>query len=167
MAVTFTKINQGDIPHRIKWLNDPEVSQYLGHRVRIGTDEKFHQEWFAKYKTDKSREIFTIKADGKKIGQVGLLDINLLDKNASLYIMIGEKDYWQKGFGTKALEFILDYGFNELKLHKIWLDVHAENLPAIKLYQKFGFTEEGRFKDQIRHGDKFTTELRLAKINPY
>ena len=97
---------------------------------------------------------------------MGLLDINLLDKNACLYIVIGEKEYWRKGIGTQAIKFILDYGFNKLKLHKIWLDVHADNLPAIKLCQKFGFTEEGRFKDQIRHGSKYTDELRMAKFNP-
>jgi RimJ/RimL family protein N-acetyltransferase len=62
------------------------------------------------------------------------------------------------------MEFILDYGFSKLKLHKIWLDVHADNFSTIKLYQKFGFVEEGVFRHQVYCNDVFGDEIRMAKF---
>jgi len=164
MNITFRKLTIKDLSHRMKWLNDPEVNKYLSTRVRSGTDEEFHKKWFKNYSSDETREIFTIEVDNEPVGQVGLININTLDKNASLYIMIGEKAYWNKSIGSKSIEFILEHGFSQLKLHKIWLDVHAENKTAIKLYEKFGFTQEGLFKDQIQYGDHFSDEIRMAKF---
>lgn len=165
MEITFRKLAQKDLPLRMKWLNDPEVNKYLGHRTRSGTDEEFHRQWFERYFNDQTKEIFTIEVDGKPVGQVGLVDINLLDKNGDLYLVIGEKDFWNKGVGSAAMEYILDYGFNTLKLHKIWLEVHARNSVAIKLYEKYGFTREGLYKDNVLYDDCFDDEIRMAKFN--
>jgi|GEM_PF-318773 len=164
--LNYQKLTREHLPHRIKWLNDAEVNRYLGHQVRNGTDEEFHNKWFDEYDKDESREIFLILDDDKAIGQIGLLDINLYDKNACLYILIGEKDYWHKGIGSEAMDFILDHGFNKLHLRKIWLEVHAKNENAIKLYEKFGFVQEGYFKDNVLYNDGFGDEIRMAKLNP-
>ncbi|MFA7253490.1 MAG: GNAT family protein [Patescibacteria group bacterium] len=164
METNFRKLTIEDLPHRIKWLNDPEINKHLGTRVRTGTDEEFHKKWFECYFSDDFREIFTIEVDGKPVGQVGLLDINPLDKNGCLYIIIGEKNYWGKGIGSQAMEFILNYGFDTLGLHKIWLEVYASNSAAIKLYKKFGFNNEGIYKDQVLYPDGFVDEIRMAKF---
>ncbi len=163
--ITYHKLTRTHLPHRMKWLNDPEVNRYLGLQVRQGTDEKFHQTWFDKYENDETRDIFCIEANNEIIGQIGLLDINLNDKNACLYVLIGEKSYWNRGFGSEAMEFILDYGFKKLGLHKIWLEVHTRNINAIKLYKKFGFEQEGLFKDNVLYKDGFDDEIRMAKFN--
>ncbi len=164
MKIIFRKITINDLPYRLKWLNDPEVNKYLGHRTRSSTDEEFHRQWFEDYQKNKSKEIFTIEIDGKPVGQVGLVDINLLDKNGDLYLVIGDKNYWGKGIGSSAMEYILDYGFNKLKLHKIWLEVLARNSIAIKLYEKYGFKREGLYKDNVLYDDGFGDEIRMAKI---
>jgi LEA14-like dessication related protein len=83
MQNLFKKLTIKDLPYRMKWLNDPEINKHLGARVRTGTDEEFHKKWFENYIEDESREIFTIEVDCKPVGQVGLIDINLLDKNAA------------------------------------------------------------------------------------
>lgn len=164
--ISYKKLTREHLPYRMKWLNDPEVNRFLGHQVRNGTDEEFHRKWFSDYENDDSREIFMIESDGKIIGQVGLLDINLQDKNACLYILIGEKSCWNQGLGSDAIKFILDYGFNKLGLHKIWLEVHVRNTNAIKLYKKFGFQQEGLFKDNVSYEDGYDDEIRMAKFNP-
>jgi len=160
----YTKLDRGHLPHRMKWLNDADVNRYLGHQVRNGTDKDFHTKWFDGYENDDSREIFLILDGSKPVGQIGLLDINLYDKNASLYVLIGEKDCWHKGIGSEAMKFVLDYGFKELGLHKIWLEVHAKNENAIKLYEKFGFVQEGYYKDNVLYNGSFGDEIRMAKI---
>lgn len=164
--ISYHELTRDHLAYRMKWLNDPEVNNYLGLRVRLGTDKKFHEAWFDKYKNDETREIFMIESDGKIIGQIGLLDINLQDKNADLYILIGEKDHQGKGFGTEAVKFILSYGFDNLHMHKISLGVHSRNTIAVKLYKKFGFRQEGILKDNILYKDGYDDEIRMAKFNP-
>lgn len=164
--ISYKKLTREHLPYRMKWLNDPEVNRYLGQMTRQGRDEEMHRKWLDIYEDDKTKEIFMTECNGQMIGQVGLVDIHLIDQNACLYIVIGEKDYWNKGVGSEAMEFILDYGFSKLKLHKICLDVHARNENAIKLYKKFGFEQEGVFKDQVHYADSFGDEIRMAKFNP-
>src|SRR5680860_499627 len=96
----YIPITREHIEYRIKWLADPEINRFLGTVVRNGLDRSFHERWFDGYEKEEAegkRKIFMIEVDGKFVGQVGLLDINKDDKNAVLYIVIGEKDYWGKG----------------------------------------------------------------------
>lgn len=165
MDLSYRKLVDTDLPYRMKWLNDPDVYRFLGHQVRLGTDLAFHQQWFEKYLADDSREIFMILADGKPIGQVGLLDLNKLDKNACLYVAIGDKKYRGRGIGQTAVKYIVDYGFNKYKFHKIWLEVHGKNEVAINCYKKCGFSVEGIFKDQVLYDDEFGDEIRMAIFN--
>ena len=64
-----------------------------------------------------------------------------------------------------AMQFILNYGFNKLKLHKISLGVFSNNLPAIKLYKKIGFKTEGKFRDECLRRGKYLDMLSMAKFN--
>lgn len=167
--ITFRPLGARDVSLRMKWLNDPETNKFLGTRVRQGTDIEFHKKWFKKYKSDESREIFIILASGEPIGQVGILYINHDDKNASLYIIIGEQEFRGHGYGKEAIKYILHYAFKTLKLHKVWLEVHAENTNAIKCYMACGFTEEGVLKDSVLYGEgksaRYGDELRMAIFN--
>jgi RimJ/RimL family protein N-acetyltransferase len=88
-----------------------------------------------------------IICDGEiPIGEVGLVQINAHDKNANVFIVIGEHDYLNKGIGTQSILFIKDYAFKKLKLHKICIGINAENKRAIRCYEKAGFIEEGILK---------------------
>lgn len=60
-----------------------------------------------------------------------------------LGIVIGEKSYWNKGFGQDATKQLLDYGFNLLNLNNIMLGVFSFNKAAINCYKKIGFKEIG------------------------
>jgi RimJ/RimL family protein N-acetyltransferase len=157
--LSYRQLEKKDLKYRLKWLNDPETNEFLGSRTREGTDLKFHLNWYKEYEKDKRRKIYTIEFDENSIGQIGLTDIDLLDKNACVYVMIGEKNYRGRGIGTEAVKFILDYGFNELGLHKIWLDYHSDNIAGRKCYDKCGFVEEGRCREQILKHGKYIDEI--------
>ena len=60
---------------------------------------------------------------------------------------------WDQGLGQDTLRAMLDYGFDHLNFHRIYLRVFAENARAIHAYEKVGFVHEGRFReDNWRHG---------------
>lgn len=165
MELRFRDFSAEDMPFRKKWLADPEVNKHLGHQVRAGLDDDFHQHWLENYLRDEEwgeRKIFLVWDGDKPIGQVGLLDINQHDKNALLYIVIGETEYRRRGLSQPILRYICDYGFETLGLHKISLEVHADNTAAVRAYEKFGFVTEGVFRENISYDDRYGDEIRMA-----
>ncbi|MFA4996332.1 MAG: GNAT family protein [Patescibacteria group bacterium] len=164
MKITFRPIRKTDLKYRFKWLNDPETTEFLGTRTRQGTDFDFHLRWYEKYKTDETRKIFMILYDKKPIGQVGLTHIDQDDKNAELYIAIGEKEFRGKGIGQRAVKFIIDYAFKTLKLHRISLGCFEENVAGLKCYKKCGFVKEGLIREQFYKNGKYCNEVRMGLI---
>ena len=163
--VSYRKLEKRDLPDRVRWFNKIEVSRYLNADARKGTTLKKQQEWYARFIKKDDILMYTIESDGKPVGNVALTDISKTDSNAGIFIAIN-CDYYGKGIGMKAIQFILDLGFNELNLHKIWLYVCAENVPAINLYKKCGFKEEGRLKDMWNVDGKYYDEIVMAIFNP-
>ena len=78
-----------------------------------------------------------ILADGVYVGNIYLTDIG--DGCATYHIFIGDRDYWGKGIAREASLQIIDYGFKELKLDKIFLEVRKQNERAVRLYLSIGF----------------------------
>lgn len=155
-----------DTSLRVKWLANHEVNHYMGSEVRSGTTLADEEKKFKNRSSEKkTREIFIILDGEKPIGDVGLVDIDRIDKNAFLVIMIGEDGYRGKGIGTKALDFIIKYAFEKLGLNKISLQVNVDNVPAVKCYQKFGFIEEGRLKKHALIDGQFKDEIIMSLFN--
>ncbi len=94
--------------------------------------------------------LFSIRtlADDKLIGIVSLRVHSWTHSDAWLGIMVGERDYWGKGYGTDAVRLILHFGFVELNLRRISLAVHSYNERAVKSYEKVGFKLEGRMRGE-------------------
>lgn len=126
-----------------RWLNDFRTTDYLGMGSKIMTLEK-EKEYIANHMdAEASLNIVTLDED-KLIGTVALENIDHIDRKATLGIFIGDEKEREKGYGTEAINLILDYGFNYLNLNNIKLDVIEFNKRAIACYKKCGFKEAGR-----------------------
>lgn len=99
-------------------------------------------------------------ADDRLIGHTSLMHINHANGNAWVGIGMGDPDYRGRGYGTDTMRVVLRYAFQELNLHRVSLDAVAENLRAVRSYEKSGFVLEGRtrgteYRDRVR-GDLVT-----------
>lgn len=146
---------KSDIEFRLKWLNNPKINKFIGDNPGKKTTFKKQRKWFEDYKNNNKKKFFTICDDKKPIGFMGLSNINKINKNADLFIVIGEDNYRGKGFAKKAIVWLTNFGFRKLGLHKINLGVIEENIVAIKLYKSVGFKIEGKMKDEIYFNNKF------------
>jgi RimJ/RimL family protein N-acetyltransferase len=70
---------------------------------------------------------------------------------AEFGIVIGDKNYWSRGYGTDAVTTLTGFGFGELNLQRIWLRVFDFNTRAIRCYEKSGFVLEGRLRRHHYH----------------
>ena len=126
-----------------KWFNDFKTTDYIGMSAKIMTLEK-EKEYIANHMDDEaSLNIVTLDKD-KLIGTVRLEHIDHVNMTATLGIFKNKKKEREKGYGTEAINLILDYGFNYLNLNNIKLDVVEFNERAIACYKKCGFKEYGR-----------------------
>ena len=83
------------------------------------------------------------------VGMTRLDDIEGHHGTAVLGLSIGREGEWGKGYGTDASRVTIRYGFQELNLYRIWLDVFGYNDRAQALYRRLGFTEEGRLREHF------------------
>ncbi len=136
-------IEREDLPTFVRWMNDPEVRQYLEIYLPMSMAEE--EQWFEAHLKDDTSRIFGIESeDGRLIGNVGLGDLDWKNRNAHLGIVIAEKERWGRGYGTDAIRALLDFAFNQMNLHRVYLSVFDFNERAIRCYEKCGFRHEGR-----------------------
>lgn len=147
-SVLLQPMKRSDISYFLKWFNDPEVVQYLDMYLPMTemAEEKFIEELgTTRAKSEVLLVIEAIEGDSTKpIGNCGLHGIDSRDRNALFGIVIGEKDYWSKSYGTEAARLLINYGFRQLNLHRISSSSFAFNERSIKFHKKVGFREEGR-----------------------
>ena len=165
--IKFRPFIQTDLPYRVKWLNNPALNRFIG-QLGVRTNLSRETKWFSNYQKDPTRRLFVICDRQHPIGLVGLIHINRSDRQAELFIAIGEDDYRGQGWGKQALQWIIRYAFLKLKLHKIKLSVTSDNTAAIHLYEAMGFGVEGELSDEIfdRQHQNYRHLKLMALFNP-
>jgi len=138
-----------DIPQFLKWINDPDITEDLMLYQPISAEEEAN--WYENMLKRPAAEhvmVIEIKApvEGKSetetwfpIGNIQFLDIDWRNRKTEIGIMIGEKEYWDQGYGSEAMQLMLKHGF--------------KNVRGIRAYEKTGFTVESRFREaHYQHG---------------
>jgi RimJ/RimL family protein N-acetyltransferase len=144
-------LERDDLPHFVRWINDPETRRFMVVRYPLSLVEE--ESWWEGFLDRKNDHIFAIEArDGTYIGNIGLHSLDWENRRAQLGIIIGEKAYWGKGYGSDAIEAMLGWAFSYLNLNRISLSVYAYNERAIRCYRKCGFQHEGTMR-QARYSD--------------
>lgn len=146
----------------LRWRNDRDIIDSLFSYRGVTLSE--HRNWFERYIKSDTRIEFVIykKDDGKKIGTIGLSSIDYRNQKAEYGILIGEKSEWGKGYAKEASLVILEYGFKELNLSKIYLRVFFDNTNAVYLYENLGFTREGVLRRDVFKKGNFKDVLAMS-----
>jgi len=87
--------------------------------------------------------------DDRLVGFVAVCRIEWANHHGWVAVGLGEVADRRRGYGLEAVSMVLRYAFHELGLHRLSLDVIASNQPAISLYRKLGFREEGRLRERV------------------
>ena len=87
------------------------------------------------------------KASNLPIGDCGFHTWNATHKRAEVFYNMRNESFKQKGLMTEALKAVLNYGFTELKLHRVEALIAAENKPSLKLLLRYGFKKEGIMRE--------------------
>ncbi len=81
--------------------------------------------------------------DHNPLGLIDLFDFNPTHNRAGVGILITEKGNRGKGYGTEALELVVNYGKTHLHLHQLYANISEDNAPSITLFENQGFCKVG------------------------
>ena len=132
-----------DIPDEYAWRVDEELSRLDATRPLTMSYEDFfrYTREEIQFQSYRSKRLAVDTLGGLHIGNVMYYDFNKKNAEIELGIMIGDKDYWGKGYGTDIVVTLLNYLFTVLGLKRVYLHTLAWNYRAQASFTKSGFKE--------------------------
>jgi len=159
--VHLRALDEGDLERTLRWHNDPDLYRTLVDDFRY-VSQGAERQWLAMrtvYSMSEVNLAICLSPSAEHIGNIYLRPINLISRNASLGIFIGEKVHRGQGYGGQALREVLKHAFGDLELERVFLTVLTDNLNAIRLYEKRGFKTEGRMRRHVLKNGEFKDVL--------
>lgn len=164
--VRLREYRKEDVDLRLKYINDPEVLEYLESGIPYPVTLNEELKWFEAISAFKDSYRFAVEAieGGHYIGDCGVNSIDWKNRVANLVIFIGNKEYRGKGYGTEAMQLLLSFVFNEININKIRLSVYSFNERAIRSYEKCGFKREGALRQELFRNGKYYDIIALGLL---
>ena len=153
-----------DVPLFVRWLSDARTTEHLALRSPIGLamEERWFEDMLDHHGRDRWFFVICRIEDDRPLGSIDLHAMDLQNGSAGLGIFIGDPADTSQGYGSDAIRALLDFGFGELRLERIWLDVYADNARGLHVYERIGFVHEGTFRRALfRHGT-YVDDYRMA-----
>lgn len=160
--VYLRPVEREDLAYVRKWSNDPEIRRVTGEVTPM--TQKEAEAWFEKLQSDESRVWFMValKENDLVIGEAGLLRMFHPWRTTDLSIILGEKEVWGQGYGTEAINLLMDYAFGYLGFHRIAIGVVGFNERALRFYEKVGFKREGVQRDGYYYDHEFSDFVMMS-----
>lgn len=163
--VVLRAISMKDTNLLLELINDAETEKMLGGSsfpVSLEGQEK----WIAAQteRIDMLRSIVALKENEEGIGTVILSDIDRKNGVAQVHIKMDKQRGRGKGYGSDALNAIVNYAFNEMRLNCIYADVLEYNTVSQKLFEKCGFHRDGVLRSRVFKGGKYINVVSYSRL---
>ncbi len=149
-----------------EWNNDSEYLRQMDTDYARPRNEQDFVEETQALRSDSNGVLFHIHtlAEDRMIGFVAIHGIEWNNQAGKISIGIGDPEYRGQGYGTDAMRLALRYAFEELNLHRLGLNVNANNPGAIRVYEKLGFRHEGVVREAIHRDAEWVDRLYMGLL---
>lgn len=158
-------IEKPDLNKLKEWRNIPYFRKHFREYRELNDD--MQENWYKnKVLNDPSTIMFSIvrNLDEELVGCVGLCYVNWISRHADLSLYIGAEDLYidDLGYAKEACNLILNYGFDELNLNKVWTEIYEFDMKKRNLYSEMGFIEDGRLRQNYYNEGRYWDSLILS-----
>jgi RimJ/RimL family protein N-acetyltransferase len=157
---------RADIPLWVRWFNDRRTTRTLMFLGPIGTASE--EGWFNQMSEHQGRDrwFFVIcrLEDDRPVGSIDLHGVDYRNGSTSLGIAIGDPADTGHGYGSDALRTLLTFGFDQLRLERIELEVYDFNEAARRMYERVGFRHEGTSRHALYVDGAFHDVHRMSVL---
>lgn len=151
-----------DAENLSNYANNPRVAQFLTNAFPHPYTIENAKSFIEMVSNQSPTAIFAIDVDGEAVGSIGLhAQTDIMCKNMELGYFLGEP-FWGNGITTEAVRTIVEYGFKNFDITRIYARPYGNNTASQKVLEKAGFTLEARIEKNIYKNGEFLDELIYA-----
>ena len=150
--LVLRELDEADAPFANAYERDPQAVRYVTHGVRT------LEESLASIRENRAaaraqpRIIFdlamTLREGGRLIGRAGM-KLTTPDRREGMLWYILLRDHWGQGYAPEAARALLAFGFEELRLHRIFIDIDPRNLASARVGEKLGMRREAHLVENV------------------
>ncbi|MCG7342564.1 GNAT family N-acetyltransferase [Sporosarcina sp. ACRSL] len=160
--ITLREMEEKDWIDVHKYASQEKVCQYQpwGPNTEQQSKDFVKQVLIDAKKEPRSRFVFAIivRESGDMIG-AGEITIRDYSNKVGEIAYIVNPQYWGKGFATEVAKLLIAYGFNDLRLHRIFATCDPRNIGSSKVLEKVGMSKEGRIRENLLLKDGWRDSL--------
>ncbi|MEN8157917.1 MAG: GNAT family N-acetyltransferase [Bacteroidota bacterium] len=172
--ISLRALEPEDLEVLYRWENDPAVWHLSGTLV------PYSRYLLKQYLENARKDIFELKqlrliiqlngernGETRPVGAIDLFDFDPYHRRAGVGILVAEPSDRRKGYAREALDSLMKYCFDVLKLRQIWCNIAEGNRKSLKLFTSAGFQVVGEKKDWLFNGEGYESEWLLQFISPH
>ncbi|MBN1260673.1 MAG: GNAT family N-acetyltransferase [Anaerolineae bacterium] len=148
--LVLREFQEDDWPAVLAYQTDPRYLRYYAWTDRTEEEVRAFVQMFLDQQRARPRLKFqlaiTLQSTGALIGNCGIRTeaTNAYEGDIGYELA---PDHWRQGYATEAARAIVDFGFTELGLHRIWAQCLADNAGSVRVLEKLGLQCEGHLRE--------------------
>ena len=167
--VGLRAVEKDDLPLLREWRNIAGFRKHFREVRELSLSDQ--ESWYDNLQATKNMNFMFIIVDlntNQPIGAAGLLYINWFIRSADFSFYIGENEMYINDDARthEAAKLLIDYGFNNLNLHKIWMELYEFDTKKIEFFtKKFHFKKDGLLRDNCFENGKYWDSLIISLLS--
>jgi ribosomal-protein-alanine N-acetyltransferase len=147
---------------------DPAVARYATLEVRSLADSLEYIRALVADSQERNRRVFDFaliqREHGRLIGRCGM-KLSEAEPNEAMLWYVLTRSVWGKGYAVEAARAVLAFGFEELRLHRIFVDIDPRNSASLRVAEKLGLRREGHFLETTWAKGEWTDRVVFALLD--
>lgn len=145
--VRLRDVQEGDQEQMRRWRNLDEVARYMYTAHEITIEE--HGAWFRSMLDDHSSKYWIIEWNSEGVGVANLYAIDPRHRRCGWAFYLASPGVRGHGVGSMVEYLVLKHVFEDLELNKLCCEVLASNEAVVAMHKRFGFGQEGYFREHV------------------
>ena len=164
MDYKLRKWEKSDLESLVEHANNLNIAKWLTNQFPFPYTDEDGKNYLDLVKEDNPTKIFAIEVEGKAVGSIGIFpQSDIHEKSAEIGYWLSEQ-YWRNGIMSKAVQEVVQYGFETFDIVRIFARPFSTNTGSQKVLEKAGFELEAKLKQALYKNGEYFDELIYVKF---